>query len=325
MPRVAFACILVCALACRRTDAAKEVRPVAADDSPPTNPADVPPVTPPPDVDTSACATIDDCARVLATSRDREALHAASVWLASKGEAAAVEALGKHLAQTEFLARLDNVDEPSERTFYLSRVFAAFSVAPNDAVAELCRTLARNPEYAPDGARMTYLLQAAASVKPMSDETVALFVETNPQGFASANALTLAKNASPKALALLERMLSDSTFEVDDAVWAIHWGLLPVRTEETVLQMVTRMLARKQPAPVEIALVETMFDHRSAEWFGKVGNRPEPPPWSSASDPALKAALDLASDVRRRARLPATLRARVAETAKEIEAVRAAR
>jgi hypothetical protein len=323
MRRVAFACILLCALACRRTDAAKEVRPVTADDSPPTTAVDVPPVTPPPDLDASACASIEDCARVLATSRDRQTLHTAGVWLASQGDAAAVQALGKHLAEAEFLARLDNVDEPSEHAFYLSKVFAAFATAPNDAVAELCRTLARNPEYAQDGTRMTYLLQAAASVKPMSDETVALFVETNPQGFANANALMLASNASPKALALLERMLPD--FEVDDAVWAIHWGLLPVRTEEPVLQMVTRMLARKQPAPVEIALVETMFDHRSAEWFGKVGNRPTPPPWSSASDPALKAALDLASGVRRRATLPAALRARVAETAKEIEAVRAAR
>jgi hypothetical protein len=285
----------------------------------------VPSPSRPSDGGSSKCATIDACADVLATSRDREALEGAGVWLASRGEPAAVAALGRHFGEAEFLARLDQVDSPGDKTRHLSRIFAAFALAPIEDVAALCRTLALDPEFAIDGDRVAFLLQAAATVKPMSDDTVALFVQSNALGFGPSNAILLGRNASPKALALLEKMLDDASFEIDDRVELVHRALLPVRTEEAVLQLVARMLARKLPPALEVALVETMFDFRSAEWFGKERTPPEPPPWSAASASALERARYLAKRVRGRASLPAALRTRVAESAKEIEAALAAK
>ncbi len=314
----------VCVIGCHRGDQAPDITPAPTAASEPKAATAEPPA-PAPEVDGSTCASVDACAQILASSRDRDALTAAGVWLASRGEPAAVAALGEHLREAEFLARLDDVDSPGDRTRNLARILAAFAHAPIEDVAALCRELARDPDWATDGDRMTHLLHAAAAPKPMTAETVALFEQTNAQDFAPANALVLAHNASPNALALLEKMLTDATFEIDDRVYVIHRGLLPVRTEESIVQLVSRMLARKLPTPVEVALVETMFDHRSAEWFGKERTPPEPPPWSAASAAALELALNLGKRVRGRASLPSALRARIDETVAEMQTALAAK
>jgi hypothetical protein len=64
--------------------------------------------------------------------------------------------------------------------------------------------------------------------------------------------------------------------------------------------------------------VETVFDHRSREWFGPAKNPPEPPPWESASGDALRFALALGEKVMARGQLPPPLLGAVSETVRLI-------
>jgi hypothetical protein len=130
----------------------------------------------------------------------------------------------------------------------------------------------------------------------------------------------LGRNASPKALALLQTMLLDPATDVEDRTDTVHTALLPVRTDEDVLEMSARLLDHKLPVALEIALIETLLDDPRVEWFGKVGTRPQPRPWTEASAEALRLALALADKIRRRRRLPKDLRSRVAHTATSIRA-----
>jgi hypothetical protein len=101
---------------------------------------------------------------------------------------------------------------------------------------------------------------------------------------------------------------------------SVRRGLLPVRTEHTVLELIHRMLDAKLPTDLRVALVETMFDYQPAQWFGKVGSPPTPPPWDNATKSALELALELADVARADKHLPAPLRNRVAATRQQIAA-----
>ncbi len=267
------------------------------------------------------CSTVEDCAGLLRTETDRTRLAAAGTRLAGLGSPEAIEALGGFLHDPRFLARLDQVDSLGDKTRHLSRILRVLQTVPSPAVADLCLALARNPSFLADPDRLIFLLETVAAVRPMTEQTVALFVATNPQGHAPSNAILLGRNASPNALGLFETMLLSETFEPEERVETIRSALLPVRNHKSVVELADHMLSNSLPIEVEIALVETLFDYRPAQWFGKVGNPPQPPPWTSATKPALRHVLTLGRALRRRKRLPAALRQRIARTSEEIRAV----
>jgi hypothetical protein len=267
-----------------------------------------------------ACATTTDCDEVCSASRDPDVLTAAGIWLAAAEDPMAIEVLGRHLGRTEFLARLDRTDVPAEKTRNLARIFDALAQSPSEAVAAMCRELAHDPEFAQDPDRVIFVLRTAAAVEPMTEDTVALFARTNEIDYAPMNAVLLGNNASPRALALLQSMLEDPTWPLEDRVGAVYPSLLAERTDEDVLAMGTRILSHRLPLELEIVLVEVLLDEPRPEWFGKVAVRPQPRPWTEASPEALRLAASLARRVQGRKRLPAPLRARVGEAARRIEA-----
>ncbi len=262
---------------------------------------------------------------ILETSRDRGALEAAAVALATSNDSASLGALGEFLRKSEGLARLDDLSNPSWKTSHLARVLRELEQHPSPATAELCLELANDPVFLADDDRKIYLLPALAAVRPMSQEAVAVFRRTNSEGYYNLNVRLLIKNGSPRALALFEEMIRDDGVPVVRRVDALHAAVLPYRTELPVLQTLDRILAADLPAAVRVGAVETVFDHRSREWFGPAKNPPEPPPWESASRETLRFVLAMGEKVTARGQLPPPLLAALSETLARIRQILAAR
>ncbi len=263
--------------------------------------------------------------KILEHSQDRAALERAAVSLASSEDPEAVVKLGEFLRRAEFLARLDNLGSPADKTRSLQKVLSTLADHPSRATEHLCLLLANDPVFLADDDRKIYLLPALAAVRPMSQEAVAVFRRTNSEGYYNLNVRLLIKNGSPRALALFEEMIRDDGVPVVRRVDALHAAVLPYRTELPVLQTLDRILAADLPAAVRVGAVETVFDHRSREWFGPAKNPPEPPPWESASRETLRFVLAMGEKVTARGQLPPPLLAALSETMARIRQILAAR
>jgi len=263
--------------------------------------------------------------RVLEHSRDRAALEQAAVALASSKDPQAVAKLSEVLRRAEFLARLDDLATPAEKTRSLQKVLSTLADHPSRATEHLCLELVNDPVFLADDDRKIYLLPALAAVRPMSQEAVAVFRRTNGEGYYNLNVRLLVKNGSPRALALFEEMIRDDGVPVARRVDALHAAVLPYRTQLPVLQTLDRILAADLPAAVRVGAVETVFDHRSREWFGPAKNPPEPPPWDTASQETLRFVLAMGEKATARGQLPPPLLTALSETMAQIRQIMAAR
>src|SRR6185295_7136649 len=237
---------------------------------------------------------------VLARSDDRELLEAAGVCLAQAGDPGAVRALGQLLAQRDFLARLDDVGDPQENMLHLERILAAIGGNPTQHAGAILVGLARSPDFLEIDERRIPLLSALGAVRPMTGEGAAVVRQAAAEGYYSTVIPLLIENSSPRALALLEELILDPQVDPESRASDLHSGLLPHRIEVAVLHSVERLLAQPLEPRVERGLLETIFEHRSREWFGPAINPPRPPPWEEASTEALRQVLHLAQRARSR-------------------------
>lgn len=280
---------------------------------------------------------------ILERSADRVALERAAVALVASGDATALTRLGALLGQGPFLARLDDLDTRSLKTRHLGQVLAALAKHPSPTAANMCLALAMNDTYLADPDRKTFLLRVLAAVRPMSEEAAEVFRDANAEGHFSLDAILLASNGSPRALALLQSMLADRSIPIARRIDAIRFTVYTHRTEPPMLELVGHLLARgsahaethpfessasdgdmrasmARERELEIALVESVFDDRPEAWFDPSSFPPPPPAWESASTEALSHALVVATSVEARRDLPDRLRIAVRRTAKRIRA-----
>jgi hypothetical protein len=236
--------------------------------------------------------------KVLATATERAAIEASAVALASANDSTGLADLGRFLSSSEGLGRLDNLSNPSEKVFHLSRVFAALEHHPSASSAELCLKLLQAPDFLADDDRKLFLLPALAAVRPMSEAVVAIFRQTNAEGYYNLNSLLLVKNGSVNALSLFEEMIRDTRIDSAQRVDALHAAVLPYRTELIVLEAMNRLVDANIAEQVRIGLIETVFDNRTNEWFGVRKFPPTPPAWQSASTESLKLVLAIADKVK---------------------------
>lgn len=273
--------------------------------SPKTKSAPPPPAAPP----EAPCDSIDACKAVMVSQTTPERIEAAGVWLARHADREARQALETVLGDAEVLGRLDDVDNPGARTVRLSRILAALE---GPGVATLCQALAADPQFIAVPDRLVPLLQAAASERPMSGETAALFVRANQMGHAPSNIILLGRNASPNALEAFEAMLrNDAPLSLEERIEAVHVALWPVRTETAVIAFAERGLKTRGPRELDLAILETMFDDRPMQWFGKGEAPAAPRPWKDASSEARGAAAQLARRAVAYPKLPAPLEAKI--------------
>ncbi len=257
--------------------------------------------------------------RVLETSQDREALEKAARALASSGDAGALRRLGQWLDRAEFLARLDDLNDPGAKTYHLARVLGALDSRSGAATDALCLHLLGAPEFMADPDRKIGVLAALATVRPMSKAAAEAFRQANNEGFASQTLPLLAGNASPQALALFEAMVRGRQTDAESRVADIHAAVLPRRTDPQLLRSIDRLLAAPDLADaIAVGLIESVFDYQSRRWFGPARKPPKPPPWKGAPHAVADLMATLAVKAKARASLTPELRATIDVTMAEV-------
>ncbi|MFI5380356.1 MAG: hypothetical protein ACHRHE_13740 [Tepidisphaerales bacterium] len=243
---------------------------------------------------------------ILAESSDRDRLEAAAVALARSGNEAALAILEAFLKDKAFLARLDELGDPQQKTRRLGHIMAALATHPTPAVADLCLRLRGDPAYTSDDDRIAFLLTAAAAVSPMDKPTVEFFRETAARGYFALNARLLAANGSAPALSLLQSMVTDETVPLQRRIDALHEALPTHRTDRGVIETAGHILASKPVEAIANGVLESIFEFRAKEWFGT--HPPTPAPWNQASPEAAAAARRLAATAIDRPTVPPSLR-----------------
>ena len=260
---------------------------------------------------------------VLNYSTDRDAVARSAIVLVASTDPDAITFVREQMKRAEFLARLDNVEDPQFKTMRLRTVFTAIETNPSRPAAQLCVELAGAVEFSSESARMNFLLRALASIRPMLPEAAAVFRQTNREGYWDLNVTLLVYNGSPVALALFEEMMRDTSVDPEIRIDNLHFAVLMHRTKQPVVLSSGRLLSGGLEPEVEIGVIETLFDYRQKPWYGPVCHAPLPPPWSEATDEALRMLLAIAARVQARAdlrdELREAIRSSVAEIAAELE------
>ena len=247
----------------------------------------------------------------LATSADPAELQGAALALASADDPAALDALAPFLSEPSFLARLDNLDDPSRKTQHLAPVLTALIDRPSPETAALCHKLAASPAFLADPDRKIFLLQALAAVAPMSPETVEDFRQANGEGYFPSTACLLASNSSPAAMALLLEMMTDPEQPPERLAGILHDALIPYRNRISVIEFVGRLVSKNPGTEVTIAAVESIYDFKT-NW--RKGHPLPPPPWRTASNEALKYLINMTAFLSPRFTPSEELRAAIDET-----------
>jgi len=264
-------------------------------------------------------ANVSKQVAALATERDPARLEAAAVAVASSGDVAAIHKLATHLGTRSFLRRLDPVKKGQWDRDRRMQIFAALRDHPNAATEALCIYLVHNPEFSSLPGGLNSLLSALGAVQPTSKEGAAIFLETSRSDYFEVNGPILAQNASPRALAVLEELMSDQTIDPEVRADVAHRSLLPVRTNPAVVEMCARLTASQRvDTRVRIAIVETLFDYQARRWFGVRMYQPVPPPWSSATEAGRNALTSLGKQLLSQPDVPAELRAQIQKTLTEL-------
>jgi uncharacterized membrane protein YfbV (UPF0208 family) len=229
--------------------------------------------------------------------KDPARLQAAAVAIAVSGKPADLADLARQLSDPAFLRRLD--PEPGSLTRF-AEVFQALSAHPSPATAALCLQVAQSSGFDALPSRWNFLLAALAAVRPMTADAARLFQKTGRSGFLEVNISLLAGNATPEALKVMESLFMDETQAVEQRINAAHWGILPNRLRPGVADSCGQILSGQSVSPrVKLAVVESLFDNRPAEWFGKRSPYPAPPAWTQAT-PEVRTAYAKVADIARR-------------------------
>lgn len=239
---------------------------------------------------------LSNAEQVLRSSTDGDALERAAIALAVSKKAAPIALLGQLLRDPSFLTRLDGAD-PSKT--HLSAVLQALAEHSTAQVIELFGSLAGDPAFVAGDERKIMLMELLARVKPMTEQTAAVFERSNEEGYFAFNARLLTENASPRALALFETMMLDKDTPVESRVECLHVSVLPHRTELPILQAADRIVSRASERGIVIGVIESVFDFRQT-WFGIESGVSGPPAWRTASAESLRFAAVLAAKVLQR-------------------------
>ncbi len=252
-------------------------------------------------------------------------MQASASALASSGNPAALIVLWRFLPEGEFLARLDDLDNPQLKISGMGQVLKAMKENPSEVTGRICESLAWDADFLSDPDRKMFLLPALAAVRPMSGPAEAIFRGANGEGYFNFNGPLLVANGSPRALALFEEMVADASVRPADRVDMLHQAVVAHRTEGPVAAVCLRLLARGLEPEVEAGVAETLYDYQEKKWFGPARGAPVPPPWNLAETAVLQSILDAAKGLRGPGRLSDGLQDAIEGSTLEIREILAAR
>ncbi|HEV8120699.1 MAG TPA: hypothetical protein VGQ67_06870 [Candidatus Polarisedimenticolia bacterium] len=268
---------------------------------------------------TSAAASAAQDHAVLERERDPARLEAAAIAVARSNDPAAIGDLAKRLGERSFLDWLDPPRASGPQVIRLGRVFRALAQHPSAASASLCIGLAPNPDFTAVPARLNFLLNALAAVRPTSEEAANIFRSTSRTDYLEVNGPLLAANASPNALKVLAELLADDSLDAARRVSVAHWGLLPNRTKPALVEMSARLLSGgSMSREVQVAVVESLYDYQPRRWFGVTSGQPKRPSWSSAPPRTKDLLRSLATKLLSRPDLTPELRSAIQQTLEQL-------
>src|SRR5260221_9698445 len=206
---------------------------------------------------------------ILNEARDPEPLVSSAIALAASENRDAVIALARALRMPQFLARLEG-DEgaAADSVTNLADVFIALKEHPSEFSGRLCELIYGEDSFREVPSRINLALHALGAVKPVTARAVEIFTETSATGYAQVNGPILLANGEPPALEVFARIILEDWEEAYVKVDILHRALLPARDRLPVLQMCVRLLEASLEESVRVALVETLYDYRSRDWFG---------------------------------------------------------
>jgi hypothetical protein len=226
---------------------------------------------------------------VLNTSNESAELAASAVALAASEDREALVSLARILRAPGFLARLEGADgQSTSDVTNLADVCIALAQHPTEFTGRLCELLYGEPTFQELPARFNALLHALGAVKPVTPRAAEIFRETSAAGFAQVNGPILLANSEPPALAVFAEIITGEWVESYVKVDILHRSLLPVRDRLPIVQMCIRLLTSPLDPEVRAALIETLHDFRSKDWFGPAMYAPEPPDWNHSPDASLE-------------------------------------
>lgn len=243
---------------------------------------------------------IDGAARTLEQSDSRDELAATAQELALADDPAALVVLGDFLADGDFLARLDDLDDPGSALRNLASVMQPLIDRPGPEVVTICLRLFASQPFTTGPDRRSFLLEAMARVRPMLVPTVEAFREANALGYFSFDAPLLAENGSARALALLFDMLTDPDIDLEERAQCVLTTILHRRTRLEIVQLAGRLMTDSSEDPIVERAIESVFDYQP-QWFSL--HAPLPPSWRTASIDTLREVIEAAAIAKRRAAL----------------------
>jgi hypothetical protein len=208
---------------------------------------------------------------IVRRSADPKALvHAAQV-LASSDDAADVRVLGDALIDAGFLARLDDDDayDGTINRLRIARVLRTLVKNLDASRAAILVSLTSDAAFLEQELRIDLLIQACASLRPSPPEVVKFWdAHCQPDdGFANLTIAALIQNASTPALELFVTKLMDPAHDEADKVEWLRQDVLAHRTDVQVLRACWDALARGLGPPLDLMLVQVIFDYRPEEWY----------------------------------------------------------
>jgi hypothetical protein len=209
--------------------------------------------------------------QTVAHGTDPKALvHAAQV-LASSDDPLDHRALATAFADEGFLARLDDDGAYQGRINQLrvARVLRTLCKKVDASRAAVLVGLTGSATFLAQDLRIDLLIKACASVRPSPPEIVAFWdAHCQPEdGFGNLTIAALIDNGSPPALELFVTKLLDAAHPEDDRVEWLRQNVLPHRHDVDLVRACRQVLARGLQPPLDLALVQVIFDYRPEEWY----------------------------------------------------------
>jgi hypothetical protein len=230
----------------------------------------------------------------LRRSTDPKALvHAAQI-LATSDDADDLRALGDALIDAGFLARLDDdvaYEGGRSSRLRVGRVLRTLCRRPDALRAALVIRLIGNEVFLQQDLRTHLLIKACASLRPPPPEAIAFWeVHCLPEdGFCNLTIAAVIENGSVPALELFVKNLLDPAHAETDKLEWLRQEVLSNRHDLRLLHACGEALARGLGPPLDLALVQVLFDHRPGDWYRPATLRQ--PPDRAAMPPDVAEAL----------------------------------
>ncbi len=241
----------------------------------------------------------------------------------ANGDTSKLEELQRRLLDPAVLDVLDSeADYETEmpEDLYVAGLIQALMDRGDAPAQKVLSQLTLAPAWADQDARIELLVQALATVRPATPDSIAFWDKySQPEdGFANLTIDACITNGSAPAIDLVGRKLIDSKHSVEERSGWLYASAVPHRNDETLLAMLDALMGSPVDAEIKAVIVDVIFDHRPEEWYS-IHTQVFPPPRSELSAESAAIVLRLADRLLQSDTLTDQQREAVVASKKQIE------